>query len=246
MAASVSTWRQQVPPAMRDLDAVYFRRKELARVLGMTPRALLAAAHRRPELAPTHALRQGDRVVHLYSAERAEAVRAYFERGGDGRGRPRIWTLTESAKRERERDRARYYERRARTLRQAGRMAEAERAHQRAVYIRSTLSVQLRKRQDRLLNEPEQLSRVSRATDGDKQNAVLTLTSMTSADQARMPDVELEYRLTLRVLAVICERLLAATGGQLIEVGDAAVRDSPDLIALRDEPGNRILISVER
>lgn len=50
-----------------------------------------------------------------------------------------------------------------------------------------------------------------------------------------------EYQTTLSVLAVVTERLLAATKADHLEIDDAATLMCPDLEAYRD-PARRVLI----
>lgn len=57
------------------------------------------------------------------------------------------------------------------------------------------------------------------------------------ASVARLCDLEVEYDLTLRVLAVVAERLQDATDSREIQVSDEALADQPDLKAWRDDEG---------
>lgn len=58
--------------------------------------------------------------------------------------------------------------------------------------------------------------------------------------------MEREYRITVRVLAVAVERLLALTGGDLVEITDQALAGSPDLRAWREPAKSAVLIAVSR
>lgn len=62
----------------------------------------------------------------------------------------------------------------------------------------------------------------------------------------RLRGVEREYRVTVNVLAVIAERLMAATHASRIEITDLAYADSPDLSAWRDEPNNMVVLTTSR
>lgn len=62
----------------------------------------------------------------------------------------------------------------------------------------------------------------------------------------RLRAVEREYRVTVNVLAVLAERLLAATHARRIEITDAAYADSPDLTAWRDEPNYMVVLTTTR
>lgn len=62
----------------------------------------------------------------------------------------------------------------------------------------------------------------------------------------RLRNVEREYRVTVRVLAVVAERLLAVTKAQELEVGADAMLDTPDLDAYLDPGRGVIVIKVSR
>lgn len=63
---------------------------------------------------------------------------------------------------------------------------------------------------------------------------------------ARLKGVEKEYQVTVRVLAVLAERLLALTGGDVVTVTDRALAESPDLNAWRDTAITGVAIAVSR
>lgn len=52
---------------------------------------------------------------------------------------------------------------------------------------------------------------------------------------ARLCDLEVEYDMTIRVLAVVVERLQQATGSLEVQISDEALGDLPDLTAWRIE-----------
>lgn len=62
----------------------------------------------------------------------------------------------------------------------------------------------------------------------------------------RLCDLEVEYDLTLRVLAVLVERVQDLTGGARIDIADAAIYDQPDLSAWRDAESGMICLSAGR
>lgn len=62
----------------------------------------------------------------------------------------------------------------------------------------------------------------------------------------RLRAIDLEYRTTLRVLAVVIERLLAHEPGLTIAINEQALVDSPDLLATRDAAHRVILLSTAR
>ena len=63
---------------------------------------------------------------------------------------------------------------------------------------------------------------------------------------ARLRALESEYRVTLKVLALAVERLLAATGAERLEIDDQAMTDTPDLVAWREHDAARVVIAVAR
>jgi hypothetical protein len=63
-------------------------------------------------------------------------------------------------------------------------------------------------------------------------------------DLSRLRAIEREYRMTLRVLAVVVERLLGE--GEHVVITDEALADTPDLVAWRDEPRKQVVITVAR
>lgn len=58
--------------------------------------------------------------------------------------------------------------------------------------------------------------------------------------------IEAEYRATQMVMAVLVEELLRATGGTVVEVGQAALRDTPDLFAWKDPETRAIMFRASR
>lgn len=62
----------------------------------------------------------------------------------------------------------------------------------------------------------------------------------------RLRDIEREYRITLRALAIVTERLLVATKSHAVEISDSAIESGPDLRAWRDEARRGVVITVER
>lgn len=52
---------------------------------------------------------------------------------------------------------------------------------------------------------------------------------------ARLCDLEVEYEMTIRVLAVLVERVQQLTGSGEVQISDQAVADQPDLTAWRNE-----------
>lgn len=55
-----------------------------------------------------------------------------------------------------------------------------------------------------------------------------------------------EYAMTVRVLAIIVERLLVFTDGRALTITDEAITHPPDLRAWRDEPSHSVIITVNR
>lgn len=62
----------------------------------------------------------------------------------------------------------------------------------------------------------------------------------------RLRALEREYRVTVNVLAVLAERLMAATHASRIEITDEAYADSPDLNAWRDESRYMVVLTTSR
>lgn len=62
----------------------------------------------------------------------------------------------------------------------------------------------------------------------------------------RLKAVEREYIVTVRVLAVVVERLLVLTHGKSVSITDEALTACPDLEAYRDDPARAVVISVSR
>lgn len=63
---------------------------------------------------------------------------------------------------------------------------------------------------------------------------------------ARLCDLEVEYDMTRRVLAVMVERVQQLTGSDEVQVGDDALADLPDLTAWRDEATGAISMHTNR
>jgi hypothetical protein len=196
----------------------YYRTREIAKALGVTTRAISMAGAHKPELRAQAMTYIGRRQVKLFTTEQVEALGKHFE-ANKGKGRKRIWTLAESERRSREYGLARYYQRRAETLAEKGKQEEAEIAQKRGDELIAKL-------------EEELIKRVGKKA--------------TERPRPPVPNMREEYHMTLRVLAVVCERLLSLTEAERVEIGDAAIRDSPDLIASRDTELGRIVIRVER
>lgn len=62
----------------------------------------------------------------------------------------------------------------------------------------------------------------------------------------RLRQIEPEYRVALQVVAVLTERLLAATAGTALVIDDDALAHSPDLVADRDVMLKRLKLSTSR
>lgn len=62
----------------------------------------------------------------------------------------------------------------------------------------------------------------------------------------RLRGIEREYRVTVNVLAVIAERLMAATHAVRIEITDQAYANSPDLNAWRDHGVHMVVLTTSR
>lgn len=62
----------------------------------------------------------------------------------------------------------------------------------------------------------------------------------------RLRAIKLEYSVTVRVLAVVVELLLAEVGGDTIEISDETLADSPDLRAWRVNERSTVAITVDR
>jgi hypothetical protein len=62
----------------------------------------------------------------------------------------------------------------------------------------------------------------------------------------RLKSVEAEYRITVRVVAVLAELLLAGNPYlSEIRVNDAALYDSPEMVAWRDEKNHQTVITIK-
>lgn len=62
----------------------------------------------------------------------------------------------------------------------------------------------------------------------------------------RLCDLEVEYDLTVRVLAVMVERVQQLTGADEVHVEPAALDEQPDLTAWRVEPDGAICLRAGR
>lgn len=69
---------------------------------------------------------------------------------------------------------------------------------------------------------------------------------MLAQDVARLVNVEIEYDLTLRVLAVMVERVQELTGADEIQISDQAIYDRPDLSAWRNAAKRTICLKTAR
>lgn len=77
------------------------------------------------------------------------------------------------------------------------------------------------------------------------------MTSTSEVDDAdaeldRLRAIAAEYSVTVRVLAVIVELLLREIGGDVVEIEDATLANSPDLKAWRENEREAVAITVER
>lgn len=61
-----------------------------------------------------------------------------------------------------------------------------------------------------------------------------------------LEDRSREYSVTIKVLAVVAERLLAAIGGESLVITDEAYQKSPDLKAWRDVPKGQVVVTISR
>lgn len=63
---------------------------------------------------------------------------------------------------------------------------------------------------------------------------------------SRLQATAAEYRVTVRVLAIVVERLLVMTGGNSMSITDEALARCPDLRAWRDDPAKAVVVTVSR
>lgn len=63
---------------------------------------------------------------------------------------------------------------------------------------------------------------------------------------ARLADLEVQYDTTIRVLAVLVERVQQLTGSAEIQISVAAIIDQPDLNAWRDASDSIISLTATR
>lgn len=67
-----------------------------------------------------------------------------------------------------------------------------------------------------------------------------------ASEFARLRALEQEYRVTVKVLAIVVERLLDGSSGEHVVITDEALADTPDLVAWRDEARSQVVIAVAR
>lgn len=72
------------------------------------------------------------------------------------------------------------------------------------------------------------------------------MTANSAPDAPAGPDLAAEYRLTMRVLAIVAERLLTLTKGERVLIDESALRDSPDIVSWVDRAEGQIVIKVSR
>lgn len=69
----------------------------------------------------------------------------------------------------------------------------------------------------------------------------------TDVDESSLLHVlQAEYRITVRVLSLLAERLAQATGQSRIEISFEALMDTPDLHAWRDNQRSAVMITTAR
>lgn len=73
-----------------------------------------------------------------------------------------------------------------------------------------------------------------------------TRVNMLLEEHTRLRALEAEYRVTVKVLAVVIEQLLGQTSGQHVVITDETLMNSPDLVAWRDESESQVVITVAR
>jgi hypothetical protein len=64
--------------------------------------------------------------------------------------------------------------------------------------------------------------------------------------QAHLQAVQREHWVTLNVLGIVVEQLLALTGGETVEIADSALADAPDLQAWRNAARSTVELAVSR
>ena len=64
--------------------------------------------------------------------------------------------------------------------------------------------------------------------------------------RAHLLAIQREYYMTVRVLGNAIEQLLRFTGGESLEVTDAALADAPDLDAWRNDDRGSVELTVKR
>lgn len=139
---------------VRSLPGEYYLAREAAQRLGCSQStiAYLGSQHPELQLGPTHKAQYGSVVLHLYTPERIEQIRAYLQRTrSDGNrrirsGRPRVWTASEVNARRRAFHRVRKYRRRAALAREQGQDDRAAGLQRQAEALQAQLDAQLARR----------------------------------------------------------------------------------------------------
>jgi hypothetical protein len=61
---------------------------------------------------------------------------------------------------------------------------------------------------------------------------------------AMLEGIQREYAVTIRVVGILTQRLLAVTGGEMLVITDAAMAESPDVRAWREDALRQVVIQV--
>src|SRR4051812_8833598 len=94
---------------------------EVARTLKIPEDTLRTWRRQKPEIFnPSFMTHFGALPIYLYSADDLEKIRKAAEEHTSERGQPRLWSVAEAKDRQRRHVRARYWERRAESLREQG------------------------------------------------------------------------------------------------------------------------------
>lgn len=140
---------------VRSMPEPLYLPREVAQQLNVAARSLrYAQQHSEAALGPTHKAQYGATVLHLYTPQRIEQLRAYFDRNDTPgqkavrRGPPKLWTQTETASRRRRFDQARKYSFRAVDYDSAGNTAMAEKMRGKAAATLAQLEKQRLERRD--------------------------------------------------------------------------------------------------